>query len=407
MDDDSSQREEKLQEETPTSGRLNKTFVSTLVLANLVTATPILVTSLLLIEISQTFGIEVGTATQLSTVASTASVIMGLLMGGLSIRFKHKSLYLMGLALLCLSALGSYLSPTFIVLMLAFAIYGVRRAMIRPIGQALVGRFFSLQQRPKITSYLITGMLSAYLVGSSLTNIISDWRMMFLVFLLPVASVTLFFAFKGIPSTPKSDSSRQQYSQAFKDVLFNKSALTCLIGRVLYMMPVNAVGVSLASSFYRQTFLVDKVFMSVAFIGGSMTGIVGSLVGGRLVNRVGRKRLAIISSLIIGAAILSYINIPNLWVSVSVWSISGFFNGSFNTAYNNLALEQVPDNRATMMSLSEVSTYVAIAIGNALAGLLLLAFNYEVVSLMGAFSFIGAIVFHFFTIDPTQQARSK
>jgi predicted MFS family arabinose efflux permease len=150
---------------------------------------------------------------------------------------------------------------------------------------------------------------------------------------------------------------------------------------------------------------VDKVFMSLAFMGGSMMVIVGNLVGGRLVNRVGRKRLTVISSFLIGAVILSYINIPNLWVSIIIWIISGFFNGNFNTAYASLALEQAPDNRATLMSLSEVSTYVAIAIGNALAGMLLLAFNYGIVSLMGIFAIIGAIVFQFFTIDPTQQAK--
>jgi len=62
MNDVSSHREEKLQEETTTSDRLSKTFVSTLVLANLATALPVLISSLLLIEISQSFGIEVGIA---------------------------------------------------------------------------------------------------------------------------------------------------------------------------------------------------------------------------------------------------------------------------------------------------------------------------------------------------------
>jgi predicted MFS family arabinose efflux permease len=405
MDDDSSQIEETVQEDTTTSEKLNKTFVSTLVLANLVTSIPILITSLLLIEISQTFGIEVGTANQVLTVASTASVIMGLLMGGLSIQFKHKSLYLVGLVFLCLSALSSYLAPTFIVLLLAFAVYGISRGIVRPIGQALIGRFFSLHQRPKTMAYFIVGAASAYLIGSSLTNVISDWKMMFLLFLLPVAIITLLLAFKGIPPTQKSDSSSQQYSQAFKDVLFNKSALACLIGNVLRVIPANAVMLSLASSFYRQTFMVDKLFMSFAFIGGSMTTIVGSLIGGRLVNKIGRKRLTVISSFLLGALTLSFINIPNLWLSLLIWFISGLPYGIVNTAYASLALEQAPDNRATMMSLSQVSMYVAIAIGNALAGILLLSFNYNIVSLMGIFSFIGATVFHFFTIDPTQQAK--
>ena len=132
-----------------------------------------------------------------------------------------------------------------------------------------------------------------------------------------------------------------------------------------------------------------------------MMVVVGSVVGGRVVNRIGRKRLTVITAVLLGVAMISYINIPNLWVSILVWMTSGLANGIFNTAYTSLALEQAPDHRATMMSLTEVFFYVAIAVGNALAGMLLLTFNYELVSLMGIFSFIGAIIFHVFTIDPT------
>ena len=149
--------------------------------------------------------------------------------------------------------------------MLAFAIFGVSRAMTTPTGQALVGRFISLQQRPKYMGYLLVGVASAYFVGSSLTNVITDWRLMFALFLLPFAFITLLLAFKGIPPTPKTHSS-QQYSHAFKDVLFNKSALACLTGNILYKMPANGVMLSLGSSFYRQTFMVDKAFMSAVFI---------------------------------------------------------------------------------------------------------------------------------------------
>jgi hypothetical protein len=46
---------------------------------------------------------------------------------------------------------------------------------------------------------------------------------------------------------------------------------------------------------------------------------------------------------------------------------------------------------------------VAQALGNALAGFLLIAFNYKIVSFLGLFALIGAIIFHFFTTDPKEQ----
>lgn len=82
----------------------NRTFVLSLVLGNLVSAFPILITSMLLIEISQSFNVEVGIANQVRAIESSAAVLMGLLMSGLAVRYRQKSLYLFGLAFLCLSA---------------------------------------------------------------------------------------------------------------------------------------------------------------------------------------------------------------------------------------------------------------------------------------------------------------
>lgn len=399
MDDTSDQSVDKARPETE---QVSRSLVSTLALSNLVTAFPILITSLLLIEISQSFGIEVGAANQVRAVASTASVIMGVVMGGLSVRFNHKVLFLVGLGLLGLSALCCAVAPTFLVLLVSYGVYGVSQATVRPIAHALIGRFVALQQRPKVTSYLIVGMASAYLVGSALVNMISEWRLMFLAVLLPLAVATLLLAVVSIPATPMSRVASPQYRRAFTDVLFNRSALACLIGGVLYLMPTNAVLVSLSSSFFRQTYGVEKLFVSVAFLGCSSIAIVGSLVGGRLVNRMGRKRLTTLSAFLLGVFTLLFINVPTLEGALAVWLIAGFFTGSIRTALASLSLEQAPAFRATMMSLSEVSLNLAQALGNALAGLLLLAFSYQVVSLMGLFAIVGAVIFHVFTRDPTQ-----
>jgi len=399
VDDTSDQSVDKARPETE---QVSRSLVSTLALSNLVTAFPILITSLLLIEISQSFGIEVGAANQVRAVASTASVIMGVVMGGLSVRFNHKVLFLVGLGLLGLSALCCAVAPTFLVLLVSYGVYGVSQATVRPIAHALIGRFVALQQRPKVTSYLIVGMASAYLVGSALVNMISEWRLMFLAVLLPLAVATLLLAVVSIPATPMSRVASPQYRRAFTDVLFNRSALACLIGGVLYLMPTNAVLVSLSSSFFRQTYGVEKLFVSVAFLGCSSIAIVGSLVGGRLVNRMGRKRLTTLSAFLLGVFTLLFINVPTLEGALAVWLIAGFFTGSIRTALASLSLEQAPAFRATMMSLSEVSLNLAQALGNALAGLLLLAFSYQVVSLMGLFAIVGAVIFHVFTRDPTQ-----
>jgi predicted MFS family arabinose efflux permease len=332
---------------------------------------------------------------------------MGLLMSGLAVRYRHKSLFLIGLGVLCLSALSISVSPSFIIFLAAFALYGASRAIIRPIGLALVGRFFTLEQRPKIAGYMIVGAALAYLFGSALVSLISGWRFMFSTFLLPVTVITLFIAWIYIPSSSSSQSSSHQYRKAFKDVLFNRSALACLIGGVMWRIPANSVMNALSASFFRQTFDVDKRFISLAIIVIAIITIAGSLVGGRLAISLGRKRLTVISSVVLGVITVSFINMPNLWFSLGVWIAGGFFAGIINTTYVSLALEQAPDFRGTMMSLTEVSLNIAQAIGNAFAGLLLLAFNYSIVSLLGLLAIVGALIFQFFTIELREQENES
>jgi predicted MFS family arabinose efflux permease len=71
-------------------------------------------------------------------------------------------------------------------------------------------------------------------------------------------------------------------------------------------------------------------------------------------------------------------------------------------SFNSLVLEQVPAYRGTMMSLSQLSWDVSWAIGNALAGVILVGYDYQQLGFFGIFLFIGGIIFHVFTIDPTR-----
>jgi len=58
-----------------------------------------LLTSFLLIEIGQTYGTSIGVTNQIKTLNSFVAIISALAMGVLSVRMKHKTLIVAGLAL--------------------------------------------------------------------------------------------------------------------------------------------------------------------------------------------------------------------------------------------------------------------------------------------------------------------
>ena len=377
-------------------------MTSSLILPYLVIYIPQLIIGLLLIEIAFSFDIEVGVAGQLGTTSSIVSAIMALLMGVLSVRYRHKSLLLAGLTVLSISALGCYITPTFGLLLIVFAVTGISFAMVRPMSQALIGSLFSVTERPKVIGYLYGGMALAYVFGPSVINVIDDWRLTFVLFLLPLTIVSLFLALVAVPSTSSSTPSSQRYIQGFRAVLQNKSAIACVIANVLFGMAVRVLHFYNVP-FYQQQFFIDKAFLSVIVSGVSLVFVVGSLIGGRLVSQVGRKQLTVICALITGVLTFAYINVPSLWLSLVFLIIATFTTSVRNTAYDSLALEQVPAYRGTMMSLSQFSQNVAWALGNGLGGFILIAFDYGYMGVLGITAIIASLIFHVFTIDPTQQ----
>jgi MFS family permease len=153
--------------------------------------------------------------------------------------------------------------------------------------------------------------------------------------------------------------------EAFKQIWLNKSAIACVAGTALRSFA--ALVVVYAVSFYRISFSIPattaNIFASAAVAGG----ILGAVGGGRLINRFGRKPLAIVTLIVSGSFAGLFTFVPNVWVSVAFWAVSATFAAMAATSLNNLVLEQVPGFRASMMSVNHVfnnvGTIIAIAIG--------------------------------------------
>jgi MFS family permease len=135
---------------------------------------------------------------------------------------------------------------------------------------------------------------------------------------------------------------------------------------------------------------------------------VGALVGGHLVNCVGRKRLTVVAILSAGVfTLLSYF-MWNLSVFLALRWPAAFFIGITAAASSNLTLEQVPQSRGTVMSLSSAFGGVGTAVGIAVAGTVLNLFvdatiGFQTVGLtVGIFAFIGGSVIFFFAKDPVR-----
>ena len=386
-------------------GSMRKLFLPSLAMSNFATGPLGVLIGLLLIDIALTFEVSVGVAGQINTISYIVSVIFALFMGILSVRFKHKSLLIIGLLCVGGSGLGCFLASSFNLMLIFYSLSGVGTAMVFPMAITLVGKHLPLERRGNAVGWIIAAGSLSYVIGAPVISFIANiggWRLSLLGLVIPVSLAGLFLALIGLPSTSRKQQltiNKSTYLRSFKGVLLNISATACLVGNVLRTASFVAV-VLYGISFFRQRFLVSTDFASAIIIGAALCYTLGSLVAGRLVNRFGRKSLTVLTALLAGIFIVSFVYLSDLWLSLALNFLATWFSGMASSAANSLTLEQVPESRGTMMSINSAALSLGNAIGSALGGLVLVLFNYEAMgSALGAMGIVAAVIFYLLTVD--------
>jgi DHA1 family inner membrane transport protein len=361
--------------------------------------------TLLLIEIGLTFGVSVGVAGQVSTASSVAAFIGSLLMGMLTVRYKHKSLLMTGLLILGVSTLGFYLAPNFALFLICSVMAGLGTAMVLPMSTTLVAKHLPLKKRAGVISMLMATMSVSYFVGTPIIQYLSGlggWRVSYLIYALPLPLLSLLLSSRGIPSELRGSQSfvgRGNVVDGYRGVLSKLSANFCLLCNSLSAAAWAGIGLY-SISFFRQQFSVSMGFATSLLIAAAMLYTFGALISSKLVNRFGRKKLTSIATLLVGIFTFFFTVSSYLWVSIILVSLACLAAGVRVSSHVTLTLEQVPEFRGTMMSLSSASANLGSALGSGVGGVALLWFGYRAVGpSLGLLGLVSAILLHRFVVD--------
>ncbi len=389
-------------------------FVLSVAVPSLAIAISNTILNLLLLEIASTFNVNEGIAAQLRTINAAAEVIIGLLMGFLAVRFRHKSLLLVGLIVVAVSAVGTFFAPTLSLMLFFSFLEGSGTVMIAVMAFTLIGNSLSLDEKAKAVSWIVAAGFLSTLAGTPTINLIADvggWRYAFLLFVLPVSMAGLVLASFGIPSL-KSDRQKSAigkgiYFRNFKQVFLNRSAVSCLVGSLFFTGTGSALFVV---AFLRQQFSLSREYSVYVILFVALIMILGSLVTGRIVNKFGPKFLTVLGAFGNGVLTIMMFFAPNLWTVLILSMLQTWFMAMAISAYPCLALDQVPKSRGTMVSMLRVFSSIGGAITPAVGGTLLVLFSpqslgigYQAVGLaFGAMNIIAAAIIYFLALDPNR-----
>ena len=363
---------------------------------------------ILLVDIAREFHVSIGTASQTALVGHLVGLLLGLAMGALTLRFKHKSLFLSGAVFFAIGLLGFYFSTNFASLLFVSFFIGLGIGMMSIMVFSLIGELLPLEKRGwaiglTISISFVANAIDAPLFGSIAQ--VAGWRSPLLWCLFPLSIICLLLGLLVIPPTLHKGESAAKfiYSEAFKQVLVNKSAAACLVGTALAWIaatiPIYAV------SFYRVAYSVSPstggTFAAISSIGG----IFGAVIGGKLVNRLGRKTLTITGFFASGIFTVLWTFVPNISASIAFWAISIFFAALAFAAFFSLILEQVPGFRASMMSVNGTFQAAGQILGVIIGGLVLNIYSnnfHLLMTIFGSASIAAAAIILLLARDPNK-----
>jgi predicted MFS family arabinose efflux permease len=384
-------------------------FLPSLVISYFATSPIGIVTGLFLLKMAETFGVDKGFMGQINTFSSIVSVFFALLMGVLSVRLRHKSLLLIGLLFLGVSAVGCYFAWDINSIFMLYSLSGVGIAMVGPMAIALVGENLAFEKRANAVGWVLAGGSLAYLVGAPIMGVLAGfggWRISLLGFVIPFSILSLLLAFAGVPSQSsnrKSSVNGDSYLESLKEIVSNRSAVGCLVGNVFRNAAFMAV-LLYGTSFFIERFSLSEGIASFVILGAALFYTLGSVVAGSMVNRYGRKFSTVSTALLAGLFTISYAYVPSLFPSLTLNFTAAWFMGMMASAASSLTLEQVPRFRGSMMSISSAATSLGAAVGAAVGGMALIWYDYDVLgAILGGMGIIAAIVFYLMTKDPTRE----
>lgn len=391
---------------------LSRLFLPSLIISNFSASTLGILTALFLLDMSATFGVDRGIMGQINTVSSIVSIIFALAMGILSIRFSHRILILTGMLSYSISAIGCYFAWNLNSILIFYSLNGVALAMVVPMTNSLIGDNVALEKRASAVGLTVAAGSLAYFIGAPIMGVLSGfggWRIVLLSFIIPLALLALLMMGPSIPSARqnvKASAASDTYTKSFKKIMLNKSAIGCLVGTV-FRCAVFAALLFYGTAFTIERFGLSIDFASIVILLAALFYTLGSLACSPLIRKLGRRSLTVVAVLLAGLFTISYAYAPSVWLSVALMSVAGWFDGLAASVSTNLMLEQMPELRGIMMSLSYAFVGVGSAIGAAIGGLTLIFYNYEELGvILGGMGIIAAIIFQFVTVDPTESTKA-
>ncbi|MET9053723.1 MFS transporter [Streptomyces rhizosphaericola] len=301
------------------------------------------------------------------------------LCGAMSDRLGRRRILCTGLVIFALANVLTGLGGDFTVILISRAVAGLGSAMIMPSVYAMIAENFPFEKRGKIMGIVVAGLLSSTVLGVPLGAYLAylmNWRAAFVAVAVVAAAVYLMVLVRLPVMAPKDPQERAGNPLASYFGMIRRAvttpALLCVLGSTLLWSAALYGMFSNIGVFFSERFDFNEAQTGFAIMGSGAGSMAGALLGGRIADRLGKRRVLVAAALVAAAGVSAVPLIGEHLVPVLiVFILWGTAVGVGQPVLNTLVSELRPETRGTALALNGSAQYAGMMLATSIAAALL------------------------------------
>ncbi|MFJ5296980.1 MFS transporter [Pseudomonas sp. NPDC088368] len=343
-------------------------------------------------QIAHSFDISLAAAGQMMTVYALTYALLAPLIATFAASVPRKQLLLSGLAIFVIANLGTAMAPTFTVALATRALAGLGGAMFSPTATSTAVTLMPPERRGFAISILVAGMTISTALGSPIGAVIGglgDWHltMLFVAALAAVAGVGVLILLSDIPLLPAV--SLTQRLAPLADARIGLTLFTTL----LFFSGVFTI-YTYFSLVFEQAISGSPIILGGLLVLWGVAGTVSNLLTGRLVDRIGSRRVLNTMLLLV---VVNFLLLPwtgvNLWtatVAVLLWGACGW---GISVPQQHRIIGIAPPIAPIVIGLNNSATFLGATVAGLAGATGIKLFGGQSLSLIAAVLVGAALVF--------------
>ncbi len=311
--------------------------------------------------------VSIGQAGQLITVFALVYAVSGPILYTMTANIERKKLLLLTLGIFVLGNVITYMSPSFLFVMIARVITAMSTALIIVLSLTIAAKIVKQQHRAKAIGLIYMGISSSLVLGVPIGIIISDafgWRMLFLFIGLMALLSMILIAF----TLDRIEVDQVQSLKSQLKALRNKKMLTAHL-TMLFLLAGHYTIYAYFTPFLESELGLNTQWISICYFIFGIAAVGGGAFGGSLADKFGSKVsiILVVASFAIILFLLPFstVSFPLFLVVMVIWAALSW---SLAPPLQNYIVETDAETAGIHQSFNNSALQIGISLGSLVGG---------------------------------------